>query len=234
MTAHVARHTSQGEGVRRILVLGLVGLRLLTAPAPVLAVDPTAYLTGMPSQAKVEAAFVGTSTLDTAALRFAAFVRLEAMSSIFIGARGPAGKATQAEADLHYAYINAWQAIKASVQASLPEDQRGFYIGTAFTAWSQTVSQYANDAGFAARFRTLFSSDFQSAYAAVFAQVEKDEAVPLTMPYQTAPLTGTAAILDTLKGYAPFFAWLGSYLLLFILLGPGRRAKERTAAKGRT
>jgi hypothetical protein len=214
----------------RILTLLSVALGLLVTAPAALAVDPAAYLSAMPSSAKVAAAFVGSDALDTAAQQFAAFFRLEDMTRKMIGDRGPAGHALQAEADLLDSYTNAYQGIKARVQAGMPEDQRGFYIGTQFTAWSQTVDRYQVDPRFNQAFRNLFSGAFQTTYARLLSDLETADAAPLTLPTATPPLTGSSKVIATAAGYAvdyaPFFVLLAIYLVLFALMGPKRRPAQ--------
>jgi hypothetical protein len=214
------------------IAIGLLGV--LAAPAA--AVAPQDYLADMPTVAAVEAAFTGTSTLDTDALRFDAFLRLENVAKYMVGERGPAGQALQTEADLIAAYDDAQKRLIAAVKATMPADQQGFYAGTRFTAWAELADRYQADATFNARFRALFPAAFVTTYAAIFAAVEKADAVPLVPPTATGPAPVVAPRgpfapdpnpVDPGQ-YLPMLAWLGLYLILFVLLG--RRKPKKKAS----
>ena len=208
--------------LRSVLVPAILGLGLLLAASPALAVDPADYLSEMPTTDKVTSSFAGSDDFDTAALRFAAFSRLEDLTKRMIGERGPAGKAKQAEADLVASYNGSWTAIRDKLKASLPEDQRGFYLGTRYTAWAKLVDDYQADATFNRDFRNLFPAAFQKTYAEMLAERERADAVPLVLPFETAPLTGPAYILDLVADHAILWAVLAVYLVLFLILGPSR------------
>jgi hypothetical protein len=208
--------------IRRVLGPLIIGAGIMTAASPALAVEPDAYVPEMPNPGDVRAAFLGSDDFDTAALRFAAFSRLEDLTKAMIGDRGPAGQAKQAEADLLASYTDSWTAIRQEVKDSLPEDQQGFYVGTRYTAWSQLVDTYQIDPSFNETFRSLFSTSFQTTYASMLDDRETADAEPLLLPFETAPLTGMAYVLDLVIDHAVFLAALAAYFVLFKLLGPSR------------
>ena len=221
------------DPIRRVLGSMVLGVGVLAAAGPALAVDPGAYLADMPNPDKVTAAFTGADTLDTAAVRFAAFSRLEDLTKKMIGDRGPAGKAKQSEADLLAGYTNQRVAITKAVKDSLPEDQRGFFAGTRFTAWAQQIDRYQADPKFNKDFRNLFSASFQRTYAEMLADREREDAAPLILPFESAPLTGTAYVISVLTDNAIFLGALAVYLVLFVLVGPsGPKAKKKVASTG--
>jgi hypothetical protein len=221
-----------------ILLSSVVGLLALTA-LPVAAADPAAYLADMPAVPAVEAAFTGTNPLDTYALRLDAFLRLENITKDLIGARGAAGKATQAEADLVAAYDLAQDRAIAAAKAIMPADQQGFYVGTQFTAWAQLADRYQADPSFNTRFHSLFPAKFLSTYAATLTKEEKADAVPLAPPTAIGPAPAGSDRAPFAPDpnppdpgqYLPILAWLGAYLALYILLGILRPKKSTEKVK---
>jgi hypothetical protein len=223
-----------------IVLASVLGLLAPTA-LPAAAANPADYLTGMPAVAAVEAAFTGTDPLDTYALRLDAFLRLENVTKDLIGARGAAGQATRAEADLVAAYDDAQNRAIAAAKATMPADQQGFYVGTQFTLWAQVADRYQADPSFNTRFRKLFPAKFVSTHAALFTKEEKADAVPLAPPTATgpAPASGNRAPFAPNPDppdpgqYLPIAAWLGAYFALFVVLGvlrPNNSAKKAKAS----
>ena len=191
----------------------LLGLAVFVGASPVLAAGPSDYLTDMPTVKQVTAAFVGTDTFDTAARQYVAFERLDMMMGKLIGNRDVTGQVTQEERSLRDAYNGGWTGLVSQIKASLPEDQRAFYVGTRFTAWRTLIDHYMVDPQFNRQFRSLFTAQFQKTFATLLADMEafvSSGFAPSTAPppaaVQAANAAGAAleAVIRTLLPFALF------------------------------
>src|SRR5438309_2660266 len=207
---------------KRLLVLvGLVllGLAAFLGASPVLAAGPTDYLTDMPTVKQVTAAFVGTDTFDTAARQYVAFERLDTMMGKLIGNRDVTGQVTQDERSLRNAYNGGWTGLVSQIKASLPEDQRAFYVGTRFTAWRALIDHYMADSQFNRQFRSLFPAQFQSTFATLLADQERivtSGFVPST-PGPPAAVQAANAVGAALEAVLRPFLPIGLFVIGFAL-----------------
>jgi hypothetical protein len=222
--------------VRSVVLLALLSALLLLCPASTAAAGPDDYLVEMPDMATVDAAFVGTDDADSAALRFDAFLRLENMVKHISLLRGDGSPFTEAENALAVLYDTQTNIIRDDLNRSLPVIERGYYIGTGYAAWVQRADAYQADPAFNVRFRALFSPQFLTIYAPIFAKEELLDAAPLAPPIATPPpilpqhdLPSRSESTANPDQYLPILAWLGLYLVLYVLIGvlrPKRRPKE--------
>lgn len=214
------------------LAVALGGALTLFAAAPALAVDPPASMVGMPDPATIGATFTGSDALDTAAIQFAAFLRLDVLAGRLV----PANRLpTLAEIQFQHAYDDGWTALVRQVKASLPSDQQAYIPGTRFTAWYGQIDQYSADPGFNRRFRALFTAAFLQAHAAIFADLEQSGKSPtLPPPVPTAPPITTQIVngaADNARYAVPRLLPLALILGLLALVGIG--LPTRRQPKGR-
>lgn len=142
----------------------------LSSVGPVLAEEP--WVAEMPPIEDVLAATQGSDAFDTAARQWVAFSNLFTTTVALIGDRFGAGEMTTAERRLRDEYGANRDRVLRELQASLPADEREFYIGTRFTAWSNLRDDYFADRSFNTELLTaFFSSDFRSANATVLEDV---------------------------------------------------------------
>jgi hypothetical protein len=219
----------------RIVTLLIFASGLLAAAPPALAADPPPSMVGMPDPSIVSTRFVGTEARDTAAIQVAAFERLDELAGKLI----PKDRLPSVdEIQFQHAYTDAWTALVRQVKNSLPADQQTYGIGTGFAAWYAQVDHYRADPSFNTQFRTLFSSDFLTAHSAIFTELEQIGRSPLLpAPAPTpAPITTQIAddlskviptLVDYARDYAPFFGLLAIYLVLFAVMGPSRKSRQR-------
>ena len=182
-----------GLAIYRLIAPALLGIVVVLSATPALAADPADYLDSMPTASEVMTTFTGSNALDTAAQQYAALERLDQL----MGTLTTDHTMNPAERVLKDSYYNnpGWAGLVASVQASLPEDQRAYVSGTQFAEWRALIDHYRADSAFNARFRSLFPSTFTTTYASQLAQLEAGGRNPSLPP----PTTIVPADLTTLR-----------------------------------
>jgi hypothetical protein len=134
----------------------------LAVAAPVSAEEP--WFGEMPAVAEVQRAAEGRDPFDTAARQWVAFSNLYETTKALIGDRFFAGEMTAAERQLRDTYLGNRDRVQRELQASLPAEERDFYVGTRFAAWSELRSDYLADKAFNNQIlAAVFSSDFRTA-----------------------------------------------------------------------
>jgi hypothetical protein len=140
---------------------------LLVLAGPVLAAEQP-WLAQMPSVDKVVAATQGSDASDTAARQWVAFERLFSMKIPLIGDRFVTNETTPAERALFDSYNTKRDQVLAALKASLPAEEREFYVGTKFAQWSALRDRYFADQQFTDQLAaSLFSADFRRTQAQV-------------------------------------------------------------------
>jgi len=182
---------------------------------------------GMPDPATIGARFSGSDALDTAAIQFAAFARLDLLAGKLVP---PDRLPTADEIHFQHAYTDGWSALVQQVKASLPADQQGYVAGTRFAAWYAQVDRHSADPGFNQQFRALFSAAFLQTHAAIFTELEQSGKSPaMPAPVATAPPFTTQAV-NVVGDAAPRLFPLVLLLALLALVGiglPTRREQSK-------
>lgn len=152
------------NGWKGSLGLALFGFLLILA-TPVHAAE-LAYLAEMPTPEQVIAKTTGRDPFDTSARQVATFVTLIRIMGDMQGNREfHNDRKTPTELSLRAAYVQNESAIRAKLDAGLPQSERTG-VGSKHAQWYALTSKYEADPKFNERLlATFFSQDFRAAYA---------------------------------------------------------------------